>query len=393
MSIYKRKSGRWAVRVDVDRAAMGVRRRRSLGTFATKKAAESAERKALEARENGHDLAPQHTTLAQVVEHFFADVRPRWSSKTYERAEGLWRNNLSARLGAIPLSKLRPAHLAQAYTELRVHGRVKGKGGLSERSIHHAHRFLHRVLGGAERMELAGRNVARSVDPPKPGPSASLALDPDEAIRLLEAADGTRWQPFLVLALCAGARRGELCALTWNDLDLDGGLVTISKSLGQTKDGLYVKPTKSGRSRVVRLSALAVETLRAHRDRQLREFLAVLDGDELEARRQQREEYVFTDAHGALVKPFNYSDAFARLARKAKLRTTRLHSTGHSAATWMIAGGTDVRTVGEVLGHSSAAVTLSVYAHAMPGRQEGAVALIDHELDRARQRKAASSAK
>ena len=64
MSTYKRKSGRYAVLIDLEATATGLRRRKSVGTFRTRKEAEAAERKALEARDRGIDLSPKTVTVA-----------------------------------------------------------------------------------------------------------------------------------------------------------------------------------------------------------------------------------------------------------------------------------------------------------------------------------------
>ena len=73
MSIYKRKSGRWAVLIDVERQSDGKRVRRAIGTFRTRKDAAGAERKALEARELGIDLSPKTVTVAELLDRYLAD--------------------------------------------------------------------------------------------------------------------------------------------------------------------------------------------------------------------------------------------------------------------------------------------------------------------------------
>ena len=77
MSIYKRKSGRYAVLIDLESSATGLRRRKSVGTFRTRKDAEAAERKALDARDRGIDLSPKTVTVIQLLDRFIADRRAR----------------------------------------------------------------------------------------------------------------------------------------------------------------------------------------------------------------------------------------------------------------------------------------------------------------------------
>jgi integrase len=89
---------------------------------------------------------------------------------------------------------------------------------------------------------------------------------------------------------------------------------------------------------------------------------------------------IFTDELGRRVTPMAASCAFARFARKASISTTRLHDVRHTTGTWLLAEGVDYATVARILGHATPAVTLNVYAHALPTAESEAVALLDRRL-------------
>jgi hypothetical protein len=72
-------------------------------------------------------------------------------------------------------------------------------------------------------------------------------LDEQGLGRFLDAVKGTGLFPLLVTAVSSGCRRGEPIALEWRDIDFQTGMITIAKSLEQTKDGLRIKSTKSGK--------------------------------------------------------------------------------------------------------------------------------------------------
>lgn len=170
-----------------------------------------------------------------------------------------------------------------------------------------------------------------------------------------------------------------MCGLRWSSVDLDRATVTIAESAVRTRAGLEFKDTKTGRVRNVPLNRLGVAALRAHRLRQNEERLrmgALYESTGL----------VFANEIGLPWDPQSISNAFARLARAAKLPSTRLHDVRHTFATWLLQSGVPLRTVSELLGHSDPATTLRIYAHVLPGADAGAVEAITERLGRAQAR-------
>jgi integrase len=373
MSVYKRKSGRYAVRIDIEATALGGRRRKSIGTFATKKEAERAEREALQLRDRGVDLAPEELTIKELLARYAARCRTKaLATKTLERYEELAACHILPVIGAVTLARLKPAHVLNVYT-------TASAKGLSPKSIRHVHSLLHAALDWAVEQNLCFRNAANVAkrDLPKAQRSPAKALTEDEADRLFDAAVGTPWHAFFTLAFCTGARRAELAALRWPNVNLERGEVTISESVVKTNTGLEFKGTKTGSVRIVPLNAPAIAALKSHRAAQSAERLRV--GEAYEARG-----YVFADPLGRPWNPGSIGNAFARLARVAKLSSTRLHDARHSTATWLLQDGVDVKTVAAILGHSSPVTTLTTYAHVMPGSEARAVEVIAKRLGRAK---------
>lgn len=376
MSIYRRKSGRYAVLVDLEPTALGGRQRKSVGTFRTRKEAEAAERKALEARDRGIDLSPRTVTVAELLDRYLADREALDRGvKTLQEYRGCADRLIRPHLGGIAIAKLRPARIAEWVATLLKRGgkpAKKADGTLRERSlsaksVYHAFTLLNGAMRFALRMELIGRNPCEAATRPSVKRSDAKALSPDEVTRLLRAARGTRWEWFLTLALSTGARRGELCALSWSDYDAESRTLTIRHSLSQTRDGITLKATKTGRTRTVPLSRVANDALQSQRALQARERLA---------------NAIFTDELGRRVTPMAATCAFDRIARKARISTTRLHDLRHTAATTLLVAGVDVRTAAGVLGHASPSITLSTYAHLMPEAQREAVDRLGERLER-----------
>ena len=376
MSVYKRVGG-WAARIDLEPTATGLRRRKYIGTYATKKAAQQAERDALTSRERGVDMTPEAATISELVARFIADRRARERAyRTVARYDDIARLQINPHLGTIQLAKLKPAHVSGWLTTLATRGGVTGRP-LSPKSVKHAFNLLDTALRWAVRLDLVPLNPCDRVDKPTAGRSQARALTDDETTRFFAAADATRWSSYFRIAVSTAARRGELCALRWSDVDFERREVTISRNMIETNTPgarLVEKTTKTDRARVIPFGTLAYEALRAQRSLQAKDRLAygTLFSDS---------GHVFQTPLGGPVAPYLATDAF-RAIRTRLCITASLHSLRHSAATRMLASGVDVRTVAAVLGHSSAATTLSVYAHVVAGHERAAVDILSERLDR-----------
>src|ERR1035437_1327251 len=243
MSIYKRKSGRWAVFIDVDCSADGKRQRRPLGTFPTRKEAERAEREALSARDRGIDLSPLRITVGELMRRYLEDAEARVGAKTLERYRDLDRLHIEPTRGGMALARLRPAHLSEWLAMLLREGRAKrslaedaaapaseGRArdpGLSAKTTRHAFALLKGALSWAVRMQVVAVNAALAVDAPKVARREAVAFTADEVALLLAAAAGTRWEALIAFAAGTGARRGEVAAVKWADVDVENRRGTI----------------------------------------------------------------------------------------------------------------------------------------------------------------------
>lgn len=380
MSVYKRRSGRYQVLLDLEPSATGARRRKSIGTHRTRKEAEAAERKALSDRDDGYDLSRHDATLADVTERFLRDHSAvNLTVNAHHHYEQVWRLYVAPHLSMRKLSKLRVADITELYAKL-AHLQSRRGGALSDRSRYHVHRFLYRVFSWAEQQELIERNVMRRVEAPSPNESPARSLTPDEAARILVTTEGSRWHPFFVLALATGARKGELAALQWMNVDLDRARITVRASLSTDhRGGSFIKATKTEKMRVVPLPSSAVGVLRDLCDRQSLE-------KDVAAAAYRDQGFVFADAAGNAPCLDTPAKVFVAAARKLGIQGVTLHSCRHTVATWALAAGRDVKGVAALLGHSASSTTLDRYGHVVTGAQERVVATVNMMLENAQAR-------
>lgn len=160
------------------------------------------------------------------------------------------------------------------------------------------------------------------------------------------------------MAAATGARRSEVIALRWSNLDLDRSVLTIARGLVVGPDGVVEKGTKTHSIRRIALDAGTVSVLRQHRERAetaaSKAGLRVGDGAFMFTRTPDGEMPWFPDS---------VSRAFRRQCELVGIDNARLHDLRHYVATRLLGSGVDVRTVAGRLGHRNAATTLNVYSH------------------------------
>lgn len=139
---------------------------------------------------------------------------------------------------------------------------------LSTGSIRVVHSILKSSLNRAVRWQWIAINPVSFVEPPTiPRPDPSPPTAAEAAVIVSDAFSDPDWGALVWLAMTAGARRGELTALRWSDLNLDRGLITIGRSLGQIGGTMWEKDTKTHQRRVLSLDAETVTVLTEHHER------------------------------------------------------------------------------------------------------------------------------
>ena len=288
-------------------------------------------------------------------------AKHRCTPKTLERYTQLSRYALRY-FGKVDLHRLSPALIESTLTALRNSGgridEVHPLGRpLSARTVRHVAFLIHDSLEAAVRWGTLPANPMDRVVLPKPERKEPRVLDEEGLGRFLDAVRGTSLFPLLVTAVSTGCRRGELLALEWRDIDSQTGMITISKSLEQTKGGLRIKSTKSDNARRFPLPSVALDVLLGHRRNQE-------NGGRVETA-DKNLDLVFRDRNGDHYKPDQMSSRIAEIARRLGYSGIGIHSMRHTHASQLLSRGVPIPTVSKRLGHANPSITLRLYAHAL----------------------------
>ncbi|MFK5645113.1 tyrosine-type recombinase/integrase [Ornithinimicrobium sp. LYQ121] len=258
---------------------------------------------------------------------------------------------LIPRLGEVRLVDLRAQDVERAYAVL---SHPSGQGPVSAATLHRVHATLMSALNTAVRRGLLERNPAATVELPRVRRTSLTTWTSSEASRFVEVSRSDRWGLLYRVMLVTGMRRGEAVALRWSDVDLEEGLLRISRQLVAVGPDLVEGPPKSesGRRTLV-LDDRTLTELRLH-------ALTVGAGSALGP-----EDHVFV-RDGQALPPGFVSRHFDRLVASAGLPRIRLHDLRHTSASLGLAAGESLVEVSRRLGHSTIGITADVYTHVDP---------------------------
>ncbi|HET9060850.1 MAG TPA: tyrosine-type recombinase/integrase [Acidimicrobiales bacterium] len=366
-NLEARGDNKWRLRVFVGRDDRG-RTRFITRTFnGSKRQALTELAKLVADVERKQVVASSHTgSVADLLERWLSTIAPDRSAYTVSEYRRVIAKNINPAIGSLQLVKLTGARLDAFYAEL-------GARGLSSESVRRHHALLHTALGRAVKCGLLANNPADMATPPRAKRVPVRAPSPTTVQQLIAAAEER--DPVLAaaiaLAAVTGARRGELCALRWSDVDLDQGLLRIERSISVlTGRNVSEGPTKTHGHRVVALDAPLAELMRRRAAQQA--TYADVVGVPL-----VKDPYVLSRSAdgGAPCLPHGLTNGYSRLAKQLGY-PGHFHQLRHFVATTAIAAGADVRTVAGRLGHADPSVTLRVYAHTLADRDRELAGLL-----------------
>lgn len=298
----------------------------------------------------------EQMTVAELLARWQQLRATEWSPTTANEHAGTVRRWIVPHIGDVPVVDLRRARIEDFYATV---ARTGGRDGrpLSATSVRKIHTVLHAALEDAVALELIAGNPSTKARRPKVTKHDARVPSLAEIRRAIDLADPDM-AVLIRVAIATGARRGELVALRWSDLDLDAGTLHVQRSIVHLPGKPFEeKATKTGAAAVLAIDAGTVDAVRAHRRRRQEQWLQLGLG------RVRQSDYLWLDKDlRSPMPPDRVTYRWRTLADRAGLTGVRLHDLRHAAATHMVAAGIDIRTVAGRLRHASPAMTLDVYA-------------------------------
>lgn len=317
----------------------------------------------LEVKEKREKIIKHNTSKNVNDQVLFKDILAAWQAANRIRIKGssvsryqnLIDTHILPELGNKKVSQINTAAINRFLSSKLEHGRIDGKGGLSASYV----RSISLIISSAIKY-----GVAEKLCPPLLSPITKPSVSKKELYILCpvtqsvleqELLNGMTEEKLLIyITLYTGLRIGEACALRWENIDLDAGIISVCQTVsriwysenGKKFSKLTVSPPKSHSSvRMIPICSKLFDVIQQFPNKKKQGY--VLSGD---------------NAPG-FTSPRTFEYRYKQILKKCNLQLFNYHTLRHTFATRCVERGVDTKSLSEILGHASVSVTLNTYVH------------------------------
>ncbi len=354
-NIYKRKDGRWEARYIASYDGNGKAKYKYLyaRTYTEVKA------KLLKAQNYNHltnetDKPKGKEKYEYWIDEWLRTKRISVKESTYIRYRNTIENHIKPVLGKYPISKISTSLMEQFVFHKLQNGRIDGHGGLSPKSMSDILVIIKESFKYAQSFgEIVICNFDRISFKKNAQEMRVLSLLEEQRLLSVLFNDFDRYKLGVFICLYTGIRIGELCALQWKNVSLSENTIKIEQTM-QRLQSEYLNAIQKTRIIVTEPKSYA-----ALRTIPLPEFVI----DVIKPFASSPTAYVLSGECKTIIEPRTMQNRFKAYLQEGKIEEANFHSLRHTFATRCIEAGFDVKTLSEILGHSSVKITLDKYVH------------------------------
>lgn len=352
----------------------------------------------IEAEQKKLEEAKEEITLNTMIPLW--DGARRTAGKASERVlkEGVrWLGHVTRHIGDVPLKDITPQMVEATYAAIRE------ERGLSGTSMNHIHQLLKSVFQKAIDYDYIYKNPCAHVVAPRRDDPKRGSLTIEEGARLMGEVDKAEVEAYaqidekearrayreehgiakkrnafrglhhignitaVRIGLATGMRRGEVFALSWENVDLERRTIRVCQSITYQRQ-IKTPKTQAG-IRTLAIDATTASHLAMWKERQAGELAKI-------GVKQTGKTPVCCSDTGSWYRIDTFDNWWRAWRKEHSFEGLKFHELRHTQATQLLANGVDVKTVQTRLGHASASITLGWYAHAIPEKEHEAADLL-----------------
>jgi integrase len=359
--VYRLKDGRLRKRFTMDKKAHDVYGK----TLKELEEKEYKKRKELESRVYCKNT---NITLDKYFDEWIAEREKHTKGNTIRSYVSTYNVHISPTFGKNKIKDIEKREIKQFL-------QAKHNNGESTTTVNRALLVFSMVLKDCVNDEIITVNPAEGlkkfqVDNPKASETKHRALTEEEQILFMQELKHEYYYEFVAFMLCTGMRCSEVSALTWDNVDQINRVIHVKATATKTKDGKQTigKPkTKSG-ERDIPITAETMDILRKAQEKNI-----IINGKALAFNT-----LVFFSSKGEMVQIQNVNNAISRTVKRLQGKGYQFepitsHAMRDTFATRFIEQGQSPQTLKAILGHSSLAMTMDLYAHVLPNTKSDAM--------------------
>ncbi|GHU82647.1 site-specific integrase [Clostridia bacterium] len=353
-NIYKRKDGRWEARYFKEYKLDGTIKYGSLyaPTYTEVKQKLEAFRK----NPNNVKTNKNHILFSEVCNKWLAHIKIKVKSSTYAKYYFIVSRHIIPEIGTFKLFQINQKIIREFIQQKSENGRISDQGNLSAKTVKDIFTIIKSILEFAKK-EYGLTDFKLE---------SNLSKTTQKRVEVLTKEEQTEFITYLItstnesklgvlISLFTGIRIGELCALQWQDIDFHSGILKIRRTIQR-----ILNPDQTnGKKTMVIIDT--PKTQNSIRDIPLPDFLLTILKKQTKGKIANS--YVISNDSSKYIEPRTMQNQFKRHLTQANIQDIHFHALRHTFATNAIENGFDIKSLSEILGHSSVNITLEKYVH------------------------------
>lgn len=352
-NIYKRKDGRWEGRYIKCRTLQGkIQYGYVYGKSYSEAKAKLKENASTPIRASTNQMA-QFTLYGEILKVWLLSAKNRVKESTISRYNHIVQRHIQSFLGNYQISEIGAALLEEYIDYLLQHGRLDGSGGLSPKSVADIIVVIKSSMRYAQEngyrinCSTTGLSVKRNKKDMR-----VLSKKEQQQLECVLMQDTDLTKFMVLLCLYTGIRIGEACALRWEHLQLDSGILKVR----ETMQRIQAPQNIAAKTRVI---ITEPKSACSKRDIPLPKFLI-----QYAAQFQtERKAFVLTGETDQFIEPRTLQNRFRNYVKASGIEHANYHALRHTFATRCVELGFEIKSLSEILGHSNVNITLNKYVH------------------------------